>query len=145
MAKVFQDIELEWGGRKYVIPSNKVMQVIARIEDVVTLAELHKFGAKEAAPLAKIAMAFGSVLRFAGANVEDQDVYAGLFTGDTREDQKRVIGSITTLLAMMLPPEAMQKYLVNVKGKDGATSGNASPAVAVTSKRRTRRRSAVGE
>ena len=138
---IFEDIKLAWDGRDYVIPSDRVMGAIARIEDVVTLGELQRYSEKQAAPLAKVAMAYGTVLRYAGANVTDDQVYAGIFSGEAPNQQDSIVTSIYTLLAMMLPPEAMRSG-----SKDEDTpQGNAPTTAARSSRKATRRRSRPGK
>lgn len=132
----FDDIRLEWQGRQHVIRANRVMGAIARIEDVITLVELQRYADRGTAPLAKIAMAYGAVLRYAGADASDDDVYAGMFSGNSSQDD--VVASVSQLLAMMIPPDAMRAM-----DKD-APQGNVNPAAAPSSKRHGRQRSASG-
>lgn len=137
---VFDDIRLHWQGRDYVIRSNRVMGAIARIEDSLTIAELQQYSERNTAPLAKIAMAYGAVLRYAGARVDDDEVYEGLFAAD--DSSEVIMASLQTLLTMMVPPSAL------VSGSDGTPGeppkGNSKPAAARSSKKPTRRRSASG-
>lgn len=136
---VFDDIRLHWQGRDYVIRSNRVMGAIARIEDHLTIAELQQYSERNTAPLAKIAMAYGAVLRYAGARVDDDEVYEGLFAAD--DSSEVIMASLQTLLTMMVPPSAL------VSGSDGSgepPKGNSKPAAARSSKKPTRRRSASG-
>jgi len=133
----FEDIRLQWAGSDYVIRANRVLGAIARIEDVVTLNELQRFGARGTAPMAKIAMAYGAVLRYAGAKVTDEEVYAGMF-GATGTSADAVVESISALVAMMVPPQS------KTAAKE-TPSGNAVPAATASSKRRTRSRSASGK
>lgn len=100
----FEDIRLEWAGKEYTIKSNRMLGAIARIEDVVTLSELQRFGARGTVPMAKIAMAYGAVLRYMGAEVTDDEVYAGMF-GATGTGADAVVNSISALVAMMIPPQ----------------------------------------
>lgn len=137
---IFEDIKLTWDGKEYVIPSDRVMGAIARIEDVVTLGELQRYSEKQTAPLAKVAMAYGAVLRYAGANVTDDKVYAGLFGGDGQNQHESIVTSIYILLAMMVPPAAMRK---DPSDKDNP-QGNAPTTVARSSKKRSKRRSSRG-
>jgi hypothetical protein len=103
--KVFEDVTLAWKGQEFKIESTKVMGAIAKIEEVITLKELGEYANKGDAPMAKLAMAFGSVLRYAGARVSDDEVYAGMFSG---ESGASVMASLSNLLAMMIPPSALQ-------------------------------------
>jgi hypothetical protein len=101
---IFEKVSLKWGGKEYDIESDKVMGAIAKVEEVITLQELFNFYQKNDAPMAKLAMAFAAVLRYAGATVKDEEVYAAMFN---HEDQNSVTNSINTLLVMMVPPSAM--------------------------------------
>ncbi len=102
----FDAVTLAWAGSNYVIPSNRVMGAIARIEDVVTLEELGRYGERGTMPIAKLAMAYGAVLRYAGAKVEDEDVFTGMFSDGQK--QSDIVTAMMSLLSMMLPPRAMQ-------------------------------------
>lgn len=127
----FDDVELEWAGKTYTIPANKVMGAIARIEDVMTLGELISYMERETAPFGKIAAAYGAVLRYAGCKVSDEDVYSGIFAAATPgEVQSLVITSLTTLLAMMMPrqPDSAEKESPqgNRLSRRAAAAGSAS-------------------
>jgi hypothetical protein len=111
---IFEDVTLTWKGQDYTIESTKVMGAIAKVEEVITLRELFNFYQKSDAPMVKLSMAFGSVLRYAGAKVKDEEVYAAMFN---HEDQNSVTNSINTLLAMMVPPASMVK---ETKGNEQA-------------------------
>jgi hypothetical protein len=103
---IFEEVSLRWGGEEYKIEPTKVMGAIARVEEVITLKELGEYAQKGDAPMAKLAMAFASVLRYAGARVSDDEVYAGMFGG---ESQTSALASITVLLQMMIPPSAYKQ------------------------------------
>lgn len=132
----FDDVTLEWGGQPYVIKADRRMEAIARIEEFVTFAELQRYWDRKTAPTARLAMAFASLLRHAGAKVTDADVYMGMFPGGG-SDPTSVTEAITTLIAMMVPPSLLEQKV--------ASPGKASPAASVagaSSKRRTSSRSA---
>jgi hypothetical protein len=101
---IFEEITLTWAGAEYSIKPNEVMGAIARVEEVITLSELAKFSQNGNVPFSRIAMAFASVLRYAGANVKDDEVYAGMFAG---AKDNSAMQSIQTLLALMVPPSAL--------------------------------------
>ena len=130
----FEQIELGWDGRSYVIPPHKVMGAIARVEDFVTMIELQRYTQQhQTLPMAKIAQAFCSVLTYAGAEgVEAEDVYASMF--GTQAAQQEAAKAVTVLLAMMIPPDDM-------RGKTAATPGKSRPAAARSSRKRSRQRS----
>lgn len=104
--KKFEPIRLEWNGKKYMIPANRVMGAIARIEDTVTLPELHKMQQRGGAPLAKLSQAFADVLAYAGATgVDAETVYISMFDGS--EDQQAAAMAVMGILQMMTPPQSM--------------------------------------
>lgn len=147
MAKVFEDIKLEWKGQEYIIESNKVMGAIARIEEVVTLYELFTMVSEKGSPrISAIARAYGTLLRYAGAKDEDDDsVYAALLIG--KDPKNRTIEAVRTLLMMMVPPERKQ---ANGSGEimkelePGEQKGQSLTVATRLSKKRTRRREAGG-
>ena len=98
---IFEDITLTYGGKDYTIPSNGVMRLIAKIEDVISLHELTVQPA-----LSKLAEAYTVALVYAGCKkVKTEEVYASLFGDGGRENIEQ---SITTLITMMVPPPNFQ-------------------------------------
>lgn len=131
--KLFDDIKLEWAGKAYIIPANKVLGAIARIEEIVSIRELAACARESTLPVAKLSMAYGSVLRYAGAEVDDEDVYAGIFSGGDHAHQ--VATAVGGLLAMMIPNS------LKTTATAETDSGNVKPTAA-SSKKRTRQPSA---
>lgn len=99
MAVHFNDITLTWDGKKYKIAARSVLAVIATIEDIITIDELVKVAKRKTVPLSRVAMAYGAALRFAGAEVDDEDVYVGLFA----DGGSTAAASVQGLLSMMIP------------------------------------------
>jgi hypothetical protein len=104
---IFEEIRYTWGGKDYTLPPGRVLRAIAAVEEVLTMAELHRYMQAGKPPLAKLAMAYGAVLRQAGAIVSDDEIYAGMFAGG--EMKERVGTAIGALLAMMIPPESLRQ------------------------------------
>lgn len=127
---IFDPIVLQWGGATRTINPDRVMGAIARVEDVITLQEMQVFSERGAAPMAKLAMAYGSVLRYTGIVVTDEEVYAGMFSGG--DNAMNVANAIAVLLRMMVP---------KTFGAGEATKGKGLPAASLLSKRPTRSRS----
>lgn len=100
----FDPIDLEWAGTKFVIPPNRVLEAIARIEEVLTVDELRSYAARRTVPRAKLARAFGSLLRYAGASVTDDDIYLGICSPGSVHDVHAITSSINTLMMLMAPP-----------------------------------------
>jgi hypothetical protein len=114
---IFDDVSLTWNGEEYKIEAGKIMGAISVIEEVVTLQELAEYATTGKTPLSKLAMAFGAVLRYAGAKVKDEEVYAGMFEGT---GQGSAIASLSVLLSMMIP----QTVVKNPKEEAAPTGGS---------------------
>lgn len=130
----FDDIKLAWDGRTYTIPSRAVMGAIARVEDVVTLEELRQYTQRRAVPLAKISMAYGAVLRYAGADVDDEAVYASMFSDGGAD---RAMDAVLGLLRLMLPNDPGLEDRV----REAAAQGNSRPTAAASSRKHIKQRS----
>ncbi len=99
---MFKPVTLQWEGKPVVIPANQMLGAIASIEGVITLNELMSFSARGAYPAARVARAYGELLRYVGVAVDDDTVYDGLFgNAEITED---VVGSMQLLIMMMVPP-----------------------------------------
>ena len=57
---------------------------------------------KNAPKFAKIASAFGAALRFAGANVTDEEVFEGMFSDE--QNATNAITALRLLVVIMVPP-----------------------------------------
>lgn len=104
---VFQPVKVSWKGADYTIAPNRLMRCIAMIEEIVTLPFLSKCWVSGELPYAKLAMALGAVLRYAGANVTDEEVYAEMFKGPER--RMLAAATLQTLMVMMFPPEHLRE------------------------------------
>ena len=135
MQSGFEDIKLGWQDKDYVIPANRVLGAVARIEQHITLHEILAYSERSTAPMAVLAQAYASVLRYAGAQITDEDVYQGMFTdGDTTDIVNQLLNG---LLGMMLPPAHQQKTAKVNK------PGNSRKAAKNSSRSSTKRRSAT--
>lgn len=111
---IFEEVRLAWGGQDCVIPPDQLMTVIAKIEEVITMAELSRAVERNALPHAKLAIAFGRVLRHGGVRVTDEEVYNGMLAPG--QDQKmRAMSALNALLTLMLPPESVRAALAEAK------------------------------
>jgi hypothetical protein len=97
---IFEDITLTFKGAEYTVPSNAVMRLIAKVEDVISLQEL-----TGQPKLSKLAEAYTVVLNHAGAKAKTEEVYASLF-GDGGVEN--IQNSIMSLIQMMIPPANYQ-------------------------------------
>ena len=124
--RAFEDITLNWDGTDHTIPANRVLGAIARIEEVITAHELQTYAQAGTLPMARLAQAFGAVLRYAGAKVTDEDVYVGMFTNTAKVPA--VHAACDTLLVMMVPPGAIDEAEQEEAGEGGdETPGKLMP------------------
>lgn len=146
---MFQDIKFEWDGRTYLLPARKSLGAIALVENTITLQELARYSRDGLAPRGKLAIAFGDLLRYCGAEVTNEEIYLGMFGGE--EDIVSAIGTaVATLMQLMIPPDAMarmnagsgQASSVKGKGEADPPSGNSPETAGKASKHTSARRSA---
>lgn len=104
----FEEVKVSWKGQEAAIPANNVLRAIAKVESVLTVGELGALSITGAPkPLAKISMAYGLLLRHAGIKVEDDDIYAAMFSGPDTIVQAGAL--LNALIALMVPPEHMKE------------------------------------
>jgi|SRR5690606_40364827 len=130
MTGVFDDKVIGWHDKTYTISADRVLGAVARIEHYITLHEILQYSERGTAPMAVLAQAYGAVLRYAGAQVTDGEVYEGMFTdGDTTVIVSQLLNG---LLGMMLPPSQRDDAKVN-------NSGNSRKAGKRSSRKSTKR------
>lgn len=100
----FEPIGLEWAGKSYRIAND--MRAIRQVERVTVrpdvAADLVASGRLCPADIAEI---FAGLLRLGGADVDDEEVYQGLFRGeDTEAAQLAAMGVITAIMSSRTPP-----------------------------------------
>lgn len=104
---MFKPVKLDWGGKSVEIPANRLLGAIALVEDIITFNELISFSKRGAYPTARIAQAYGELLRYAGLSVEDDEVYAGIFAN--AQDATNVTASMQLLMMIMVPTNLHQQ------------------------------------
>lgn len=145
---MFQDIKFQWAGKTYTLPARKSLGAIALVENTITLQELAQYSKNGLAPRGKLAIAFGDLLRYCGADVENEDIYYDMF-GDEGKIIENVGTAVATLMQLMIPPKVREQMFQGgkassgkVKGRGeadpppGNSSGTAAPASKSTSARR---------
>lgn len=111
---MFEPLILTWKGNEYRVEPDRILMCIASVEDILTLAELSNYtSSRMTIPMAKLSMAFGRILRFAGANVTDQEVYKEVMKGDSAAAVNLMV---TTLLQMMVPDA---EFIADTEGEEG--------------------------
>lgn len=124
MTAIFDDIYITWAGNKYTIKGDdKILMLLASIEEIMTAKELFEYMQRKDIPLVKLSMAYTKVLNFVGAkndNGEDitaPQVYADVFSKLTEQDQ--IISVTMTLVQMMIPKS---EKVVEKKSKPKGTT-----------------------
>ena len=111
MSGKFEPVTLTWKGKSYLIPPDRILGAIMRIEDTLTITEMNGYFQRGGAPLGKLAKIYADILTYAGAPVSpdlDAEVYHSMFGQDGADQQGHAAAAIQTILAMMVPPEYLQ-------------------------------------
>lgn len=109
--KGFEPVTLGWKGESYTIPADRQLGLIAQIEDALAggsgqpaLIILTRAGGPS---YSRLAAAYGAALRYAGAQVGDEEVYLSIVEGfaDGGSDVAQTVQTaILALLAIIAPP-----------------------------------------
>ena len=97
---VFDDVTFIWQGEEFTVPSDKVMGLIATVEQHVKAHELSVEDYKTVGE-GRLSMAYSAALRYAGAKVTAEEVYLACF--DPASARMRV-DILTGLMLMFVPP-----------------------------------------
>lgn len=95
---IFQEITVTWEGEEYEVAPDNVMRLIEKIEDHVRIADLIS---EKGPKMTSLAAAYGTLLRYVGVRVSDEEVYQRFFQSDAGQSASMMIANI---LAMMVPP-----------------------------------------
>lgn len=111
----FNPLVLKWDGETKVIQPHHMLRAIAAVEEIITLHEIGIFQKRGTAPMARIAQAYGALLRYAGFQVSDDEVYAGMFA-----DQGMAGATAVAFIhQVMVPPESMLKAALKGQSEPG--------------------------
>lgn len=110
----FEDVTLSWQGKDYIVPANKQMMLIAKIEDALAGDSGQQaftiLFRKGGVPHSRLAMAYGAALRYAGAGVTDEEIYLSIHQDIADESRQQVAAKFSMmtmgLLALISPPAA---------------------------------------
>jgi hypothetical protein len=108
---IFKNIIFVWQDKEYTVKANEVMQLIAKIEDIISLQEL-----TNSPKLSRISEAYTVALSHAGCEATIEEVYCSLFQSEGANVQT----SITSLVMLMLPPDTY-----NPENNGGKVTGQA--------------------
>ena len=131
---MFAPIEIIWKGQTHTIPPERVLGAIAVVEEHLTMGELAQDAQAGNIRVARLARAYGALLRYAGLRTTDEDVYAELFQGQSGEVRQRIVDGINTLMVLMVPPGIVA---------GDAPRGNSQAAAAPRQSKRFTKRSSV--
>jgi hypothetical protein len=93
-------ITLEWQGREYVIPEDKAFQIGEQVEDIIPITDLPDLAMRP--NFHKIARVYGTMLRFAGAKVTDQEIWKHFMAEMRAGKANGSAGQAITMLTVML-------------------------------------------
>ncbi len=106
----FEDVAFVWKGETFTVPANQQLRLIAEIEEALVrpgeqaVAVLCRTGGPG---YSRLAAAYGAALRYAGAKVDDEDIYLAIVDGLGNRDTSTVVdvqGYLMALLAVVAPP-----------------------------------------
>jgi len=114
MMQGFADVDLKWNGVTYTIKANRLLPVIADIEDVLrgtsdkpAVAVLLRAGGPS---YPRLSMAYAAALQAAGASVTGDEIYLQImqdFAESKSDAAANVQQAVLALLAIISPPLAM--------------------------------------
>lgn len=108
----FEDVTLTWQGNALIVPANRLLMLIAKIEDALAgpdgdqaIAVLFR---RNGPPHTRLAAAYGAALRYAGHVVTDEEVYLSIHVDIATMTKGQVAASmqerIMALLSIISPP-----------------------------------------
>lgn len=110
----FEPVTVAWKGETYTVEPDRMLMLIAQVEDALSggsgkqaVQILTQSGGPNYSALSR---AFGAALRYAGADVSDEEIYLSIM--DDFADRKadvavKVQQAIMALLAIIAPPIAL--------------------------------------
>ena len=102
---IFETVYLDFDGKTYTVPPEKVLKLIAVIERHIRIADLVN---PSGAPLSALSHAYSDALKFAGCqNVEPEQIYLSLYEEGARE---KIENAIVSLMHIMIPPERLKTF-----------------------------------
>lgn len=112
---MFENVTVGWKGKEYTLRPRKRMEVMARVERVLTFGEMHRhLSERGSVPVYTLSMAYGALLRSIGAAVTDEEIASDLFKAPGALDS-----AIEALSVLLAPPGSFD---------DEAEGGAAEPA-----------------
>ena len=121
----FDDVTLGWKDDLFVVPANKMLMLVCKIEDALAgdsgEQALNVLMRPNGPPHARLAMAYGAALRYAGATVSDDEVYLSLqseLSTGSAEGVAAIQSAVINLIAIVSPPLGSVLLASNEKKRD---------------------------
>lgn len=110
--KGFEPVTLSWAGESYTVPAENQLMLIATLEDALAgpsgeqaVSVLLRKGGPS---FARLSGAYGAALRYAGADVSDDEVYLSIMDDMAKGGDEEVMGKVQNavlgLLMIIAPP-----------------------------------------
>jgi len=105
----FEPVTFGWKGESFTVPANQQLLLIAEIEDALVrpgeqaVLVLCQSGGPT---YYRISRAYGAALRYAGAKVDDEEIYLSIIDGLGNRDTNTVVdvqGYLMGLIAVVAP------------------------------------------
>lgn len=110
--KGFEPVTLHWRGEAYTVPADRQLRMIAEIEDSISNSKgipAILLLLERRVDMARLAMAYGVALRYAGANVTDEEIHLSI-TADIADGSAaaaiKMEMAVLGLLDIIAPPVA---------------------------------------
>lgn len=105
----FDDVTMSWDGKTYTVPADRVMRLVAKVEDVLIgdSGESALDVLMNKRPTARISEAFEVALRYAGAPVAPGEVYLSIMQGlalSNPNHLEHTMRAVMALLELLAPP-----------------------------------------
>ena len=101
---MFKPITLSYKGAEYEVPANKVLGLIAEIEEHVNVVQLNS---PETLKYSSLARAFAAAIWYAGGRADPDEVYELLFDHGGASSVRNVVSS---LIMLMVPPSVIESH-----------------------------------
>ena len=123
----FDPVTFGWKGEEYTVEAERQLMLVAKIEDALSAGTgeqaLTILLRPEGPPYARLACAYGAALRYAGADVSDEDVYLSMMEGFAKSDVSSVTQAQAAVLALIhvVSPPMGRIFSMGTEKKTGST------------------------
>jgi len=126
----FDDVTFGWKGDEFTVPADKMLMLVCKIEDALAgdsgEQALTVLMRRQGPPHARLARAYGTALRYAGAVVGDDEIYLSLqedLSKGSADGVAAIQSAVINLIAVVSPP--LGSVLMSVG--DGEKKSKAKP------------------